>query len=148
MTRKGITLPSGWEIRHTVSDENDHWGLVVRVAVRSLRPRLLDRSGFVVAQISVILPDNFPLTPVLRDQSVVGDNVDMFGLVAQEFIKDPAEDGFKTGGDHVERNLPLDAEIMEFPEIGIHLEALLHHFEPVLKGDIETTPHLLGSIPE
>jgi len=147
-SEQDISFTSSWEIGDTVANENDQWGFLVRVAVRSLCPCFLNGSSFIVTEIGVILPNNFPLTPILRDQSVVGDNVDVFCLLTDEFIENSAEDRLETGGYNVEWDLAFDTEIMEFPEIWIHLELLLHDFEAVVERDIQTTPHLLGSIAE
>jgi hypothetical protein len=69
-------------------------------------------------------------------------------LLSQELIKHTSQNRLETGRDNVERDVVLDAEVVELQKVGIDLQGLLHHLEAVLERHIQAAPHLLAHITE
>lgn len=102
-----------------------------------------------MTKIGVVAPDGLPLRSVVVYVSVVGYDVDVFGLVLSEKdIEDPPQYRIEAGGDDVEGDPIVEAEIMERPEVRIDLERFFHDLEAILERDPQGPPHLLRNITE
>ena len=134
----------GGEVADAVADEDDHWdGAVFALQLQGFFV-LRDGDVFIVTRRRLVLPDRFPGVAFRVDLGVVGDNVDVGGgFLADEIVEYPLEDGLQTGGDDVEGDLIVQAEVVEGLEILVQLHVFRDCLQSVVEGDVEGTPQVI-----
>lgn len=81
-SEQDVGLASSGEVGDTVADEDDEGDGAVFAFELGLGAGFLDGAGFVVAQVTIVEPEGFPLRAGGVYLGVVGDDVDMCGLNA------------------------------------------------------------------
>ncbi|KAG9680186.1 2,3-diketo-5-methylthio-1-phosphopentane phosphatase, partial [Aureobasidium melanogenum] len=148
-SEEDIGVTGGGQVGDTVTDEDDHGdGAVVGFQLCGFLV-FVDGKLLVMTELVVMTPLDLPRTTVLRDISLVGDNINVGScLLSQEMIENTAEDGLQASRDDVEGNLVVQAELVEVLELGVDVQTFLHSLETVGEGNVQRSPHLLGNIAE
>lgn len=133
-----VALASCCKIADAVPDEDDHWDGTVLAFKLGLRLVLFNAEGFVVSQLGVVAPYWFPCVTFDINDSIVGDDLDAAALLlSKEVVQDSSKHWLQAGGDHIERDVVVSAELMKLLEVSVDLESFLKCFEAVFKGDVE-----------
>ena len=142
-----VGMSGGGQVGDAVADEDDEGDGAVVALQLGVAAGVGHGARLVVAEVAAVDPKGLPLGTVAADLGVVGDDVDAGGgILAEVAVKDAAQYGLQAGGDDVERNIVLAAELVEALKGRVELELGPHDLEAVFERDAERGVHLLGHL--
>lgn len=117
---------------------NDHRDGAILALDLGLVLVLVDRQGLVVPELVLMPPYRLPTVTIRIDLSLVGHDTNACArLLTNEVVQYRPQHRLESRRDDIERDLIVEAEIVEGFEVLIHAQLLLEHLKAILERHVK-----------